>query len=230
VPFDGLDSVGRARRIVTTGGGQHRTDEPAIQPQRSEYQPLHRRARLSSSAVAIADRQRSRSALSCRKSAYAAAGLARTTSRWPGTASIRSRTASRSRRLTRLRVAAFPIDLLTTNPTWTGSERDDAGQPCSTTVALEARRPRRTTRWKSAERRSRWMRGSTRAQPASGCETVAALAPATGEDRPTGARTHAQTEAVRLGAATVVGLERALTHGRTPRFGLRTTFGQRVMW
>jgi len=230
VPLDGLDSVVGARGVIATGRGQHRTDQLLVHPKRGQRQPPHLRTFFSSARCAIEVRQRSKSSLSCRKSASADAGFARTTRTWPSRVPSRPRTASRRRRFTTLRVTALPTALLTTKPTLAGVTGDDAIQQWRTTVRLEARLPWRTTRWKSAERRSRWAVESTRAQPASGCETVAALAPATGEDRATGARTHAQAEAVRLCAATIVGLERALAHGRTPRFGLRTTFGQRVAW
>jgi hypothetical protein len=48
---------------------------------------------------------------------------------------------------------------------------------------------------------------------ASGGEPSATLAPAGGKDPAPGAGTHTKAEAVRLGAPTVVGLERALAHG-----------------
>ena len=56
----------------------------------------------------------------------------------------------------------------------------------------------------------RWQHG--RCRRGSGGELAAALGAAVGQDGAAGAGTHTQTEAVRLGAATVVGLEGALAH------------------
>src|SRR3954447_11763112 len=95
-------------------------------------------------------------------------------------------------------------------------------------VGRPARRPDRTTAVNSGRRRRRACAGNT-----SGGELLATLAPATGDDRATGAGAHPQPEAVGLGPATVVRLERALAHevlllhdiggrvpaGRGPRWG-----------
>src|ERR687889_2553112 len=74
-------------------------------------------------------------------------------------------------------------------------------------VGRPARRPDRTTAVNSGRRRRRACAGNT-----SGGEVLATLAPTTGEDRPARAGTHPQPEAVGLGPAAVVRLERALAH------------------
>src|SRR4051794_41846973 len=74
-------------------------------------------------------------------------------------------------------------------------------------VGRPARRPDRTTAVNSGRRRRRACAGNT-----SGGEVLATLAPTAGEDRPARAGTHPQPEAVGLGPAAVVRLERALAH------------------
>src|SRR3954453_1543701 len=74
-------------------------------------------------------------------------------------------------------------------------------------VGRPTRRPDRTTAVNSGRRRRRACAGNT-----SGGELLATLAPTAGEDRPARAGTHPQPEAVGLGPATVVRLERALAH------------------
>src|SRR3978361_845760 len=78
-------------------------------------------------------------------------------------------------------------------------------------VGRPARRPDRTTAVNSGRRRRRACAGST-----SGGELVATLATTVAEDGATGAGPHPQPEAVGLGPATVVRLERALAHERLP--------------
>src|SRR4051812_49759087 len=78
-------------------------------------------------------------------------------------------------------------------------------------VGRPARRPDRTTVVNSGRRRRRACAGNT-----SGGELLATLAPTTGEDRPTGARPHAQPEPVGLRPTAVVRLERALAHEVLP--------------
>src|SRR6195952_6185127 len=78
-------------------------------------------------------------------------------------------------------------------------------------VGRPARRPDRTAVVNSGRRRRRACAGST-----SGGELLATLAPTTGEDRPARAGPHPQPEAVDLGPATVVRLERALAHEVLP--------------
>src|SRR4051794_41459561 len=75
-------------------------------------------------------------------------------------------------------------------------------------VGRPARRPDRTTAVNSGRRRRRACAGNT-----SGGELLATLAPTAGEDRAAGAGAHPQPEAVGLGPAAVVRLERALAHG-----------------
>src|SRR4029450_6282505 len=86
-------------------------------------------------------------------------------------------------------------------------------------VGRPARRPDRTTAVNSGRRRRRACAGST-----SGGELGATLGPATGEDGAAGPGAHPQPEAVGLGPATVVRLERALAHEGLP---LLTTSGRR---
>src|SRR4051794_41437620 len=74
-------------------------------------------------------------------------------------------------------------------------------------VGRPRRCPDRTTAVNSGRRRRRACAGNT-----SGGELLATLAPATGDDRPPGAGAHPQPEAVGLGPAAVVRLERALAH------------------
>src|ERR671914_1043672 len=78
-------------------------------------------------------------------------------------------------------------------------------------VGRPARRPDRTTAVNSGRRRRRACAGST-----SGGELLATLAPTAGDDRPAGAGAHPQPEAVGLGPAAVVRLERALAHEELP--------------
>ena len=78
-------------------------------------------------------------------------------------------------------------------------------------VGRPARRPDRTTAVNSGRRRRRACAGNT-----SGGELLATLAAATGEDRPARAGAHPQPEAVGLGPAAVVRLERALAHEVLP--------------
>src|SRR4051812_50225151 len=82
-------------------------------------------------------------------------------------------------------------------------------------VGRPARRPDRTTVVNSGRRRRRACAGNT-----SGGEVLATLAPTAGEDRPARAGTHPQPEAVGLGPATVVRLERALAHEVLLRHGI----------
>src|SRR3954468_21716434 len=100
-------------------------------------------------------------------------------------------------------------------------------------VGRPTRRPDRTTAVNSGRRRRRACAGNT-----SGGELLATLAPATGDDRPPGAGAHPQPEAVGLGPAAVVRLERALAHevlllqdigGRVPA-GRRARSGSRPRW
>src|SRR6185437_492747 len=74
-------------------------------------------------------------------------------------------------------------------------------------VGRPARRPDRTTVVNSGRRRRRACAGNT-----SGGELLATLAAAAGDDGPARAGAHPQPEAVGLGPAAVVRLERALAH------------------
>src|SRR3954466_13105191 len=79
-------------------------------------------------------------------------------------------------------------------------------------VGRPARLPDRTTAVNSGRRRRRACAGST-----SGGELLAPLAPTAGDDRPARAGAHPQPEAVGLGPAAVVRLERALVHEAPPQ-------------
>src|SRR5947208_5178960 len=83
-------------------------------------------------------------------------------------------------------------------------------------VGRPTRRPDRTTAVNSGRRRRRACAGNT-----SGGELLATLAAAGRDDRPAGAGTHAQPEAVRLGPTAVVRLERALAHEELLRQDMR---------
>ena len=61
--------------------------------------------------------------------------------------------------------------------------------------------------------------GNSRFRATSGRKALTALPTASGEDRATGARAHAQPKAVGLCAPAIVRLERALAHSRAPRKG-----------
>src|SRR5881275_2089534 len=82
-------------------------------------------------------------------------------------------------------------------------------------VGRPTRRPDRTTAVNSGRRRRRACAGNT-----SGGELLATLAPTAGDDRPARAGAHPQPEAVGLGPATVVRLERALAHEVLLRQGI----------
>src|SRR3954469_20629776 len=82
-------------------------------------------------------------------------------------------------------------------------------------VGRPTRRPDRTAVVNSGRRRRRACAGNT-----SGGELLATLAPTTGEDRPARAGAHPQPEAVGLGPAAVVRLERALAHEVLPLHGI----------
>src|SRR5215212_11184015 len=78
-------------------------------------------------------------------------------------------------------------------------------------VGRPARRPDRTTAVISGRRRRRACAGNT-----SGGELLAALAATAGDDRAARTGAHPQPEAVGLGPAAVVRLERALAHEGLP--------------
>ena len=121
---------------------------------------------------------------------------------------------TRRRRFTRLRTTAPPTFLDTTKPIRGGrAARESVRLACTTRSRDPARAPpgRLVTAVNSAPVRSRCRAGSTGCP--SGGELGAALPATGGEDRPTGAGAHPVAEAVRLGATTVVRLERALAHG-----------------
>jgi hypothetical protein len=125
----------------------------------------------------------------------------------------------RSWRRTRLRTTAPPSVRPTTKPTRAGAASAAASGTSTWTTrrCRPARRPRRTASVKSGRRRKRYAAGSTSGSgPASGREDLTALTTTAGEDGATGTSAHAQPEAMRLRAAAVVRLERALTHSGAP--------------
>jgi hypothetical protein len=119
--------------------------------------------------------------------------------------------------LTRLRTTALPTLLATTNPTCAPAASASRAR-WTTRDDVPLRAPRRTACSNSAGRRMRDAAGSTGGVDweGSGRELGAALAPTRGEDRPAGARAHAQPEAVGLRATPVVRLEGPLAHEGSP--------------
>ncbi len=228
VALDRLDGIGAAGRGVAARRRAQRADRRPVEPDRPEHERLGRGSRP---APAQPDRRAAaKSAASTSESAPALSGRARTTVVLPiGNSASCARTTWRSRRVTRCRTTLLPTARETTNPTRGRARRPPSVRParwCTTSVPRRARDPRRTVTAKSDERRSRWDEGSTgrrvssaganRARP-SGRQLATALAPARSDDGAPGTRTHAQPEAVRLRAATVVRLEGALAHGQAPR-------------
>lgn len=230
----GLQSIGRTRGVVAAHLAVQRTDGETValeQPDQhglDRREPSHRRdvRHRAPARTSAASRCSARVALS----ADCAAGRARTTTRDPrGNLSTRSRIRWRSWRLTRLRSTAEPTALLTTKPTDVcppvrgtrapvTPERRGSGPitRCVTRVGWVPLAPRRIVCRKSSPLRMRWLRASN----GSGRQLGATLAPAIGEDRAARAGAHAQTEAVLLGATTVVGLESALAHDCSSDLGL----------
>ena len=213
----GLQSVGRTRRMVAAHLAVERADGEAVGLEHPDQDGLHRpaddrqdRAHHAPARVSAASRWRPSSS----EPAEPDAGSALTTTCDPaGSRSMRSRIRCRNRRLTRLRSTAEPTALLTTKPTDVCPPvREVTGLSSTwvTTVGWEPRDPRRIASLKSPPLRIRFVRGSK----GSGGELGATLAATVREDRATRARAHAQTEAVLLGATTVVGLESALAHDR----------------
>ena len=159
----------------------------------------------------------SRSAASSACLAAAAAGCARTTTMQPpGRLARRVLISSRRRRFTRLRTTAGPTARLTTKPTFAGSPPG-----ITTKWALSFRppalRPVRVTSRNSCGRLIRDCRGSTPPPAQPGCPALggqprAPLAAARGENRPAGAGTHPEPEAMGLRPPAVVRLERTLAH------------------
>jgi hypothetical protein len=132
----------------------------------------------------------------------------------------------RNRRLTRLRVTAFPSAPLTTNPI-RGPERprtslsdptSRTGTAWTTRVGRLARIPRLVVRWKSFELCILSRRGNTVVAQArmSGGQTAAALAAPGRNDGTAGAGAHPQTKAMGTAATPITRLECALAHGKTP--------------
>src|SRR5699024_5737863 len=155
-------------------------------------------------------------------------GRARTTIAAPGgRAARRGRTISRSRRVTRLRTTALPIFLDTTNPTRGASSPCVSRARCTTTWDRALRTPPRVTARNSSpvwSRRLDQFTAPRRLAPGpsgSSGKLGAALGAAGVQDRAAGAGAHAGAEAVLLGAAAEVRLERALAHG-SPRSWART--------
>jgi hypothetical protein len=231
MPGDRDHRVLRARRVEPTGRWSHRRDVQLVAANEHEQdaarEPDHRprdrahrdldRGMTTHARTGRRDRRAAVSSATSRsapRSAYArvAAGAsARTTT--PASAGIvssRARTRARRRRLTLFRVTAFPMDLDTTRPTpdQVRGRSVSRGAPRAT-HARHAHRgapPARTPQGGAS--------GALLAAPeqTSGRELFATLAPTSGEDRAACTCAHAQTEAVGLGPAPVVRLERALGH------------------
>jgi hypothetical protein len=165
-------------------------------------------------------RTRSRASASPSDGSSAAEGCALTTTSEPaGNLVIRVANRARRRLLTRLRDTALPTTRETASPTRTSSAGGRSSMRAdvpggahrwTTRCRPPARRPRRTACWNSLGTRIRCEAGS---MPASSSrQGGATLATTGGQDGAASPGTHAQTEAVRLGATTIVWLERALTH------------------
>ena len=125
----------------------------------------------------------------------------------------------RNRRLTRLRVTAFPTALLTTNPM--RGPLSSCSSRCTawtTSVGRLTRTPRRVVRRNSFELRILSDRGSTVVDRGdSGGQSGAALAAPGRHDGAAGAGPHPQTETMGTTATSIARLERALAHGKTPK-------------
>jgi hypothetical protein len=120
-----------------------------------------------------------------------------------------ARTASRSKRLARLRVTALPTPPPTARPTRGG----EAGSPAATTHvtnADEPRLPELKMRAKSREEVNRSGCGIPEAVPPLDGEPRAPFPAPPGQHSATGAGSHARTESVHAFPASVVGLIRAL--------------------
>ena len=138
-----------------------------------------------------------------------------------------ARARCRSRRLTRLRVTAFPSAPLTTNPmrgperpTPIASETTSSGTCAAwtTSVGRLTRRPRLVVRRKSFEFCILNNRGNTVIAQAqrSGRQAGAALAAPGGNDGTAGTGPHPQTKAMGAAATPIARLKCALAHGKTP--------------
>jgi len=155
VALDRFQCVSRAGRVETAHLPVHRADEPPIELQKTDQHVLHRGSST----------RRSPWATSADSSSYVAAaeaGRARTTVRLPGGRSGNcAAITARRRRWTRFRWTAPPTALFTTNPIRAGSPGLACTSRWTTTARRPARRPCRTARRKSSDRRSRFDTGST---------------------------------------------------------------------
>jgi hypothetical protein len=219
VALDRFQCVSRTAGIEPAHLPVDRADECPVQPQEANDPRLHRIDPHRTSSI-----RRNAPVTSVASSSYdeeADAGRARTTVRLPGgrDGSCAAITA-RSRRWTRFRRTALPTALLTTNPTRAGSAIGaSACNRWTTTARRPARRPDRTARRKSSDRRSRFDEGSTVLSPSvgvspdgSGRQALATLAATGGEDGAARTGAHPKAEAVLLVPTTVVRLERPLAH------------------
>lgn len=135
-----------------------------------------------------------------------------------------SRQIARSRRRTRLRVTALPTFLLTTKAQRGGRVASDDAM-CTIDAEPVTRRPRRMVLRMSSAVSNRLARASTGGLSR---EFGATLTTASGQNGASGAGAHAKAEAVHLGAAAVVRLERSLAHGRSPVYSVLVVFGHAV--
>jgi len=160
VLLHGLQRIGRARRVVAADLAVKRTDDRAVGLEHADQNVLHRTGPISRA------RQWSRSAPSRRAEAAPAGASARTIINGAsGIEASRSLMRWRSRRRVRLRVTAPPTERPTMNPI----RAESLGGPArcmsawTTTVALPARRPLRTTAVNSSRDRIRAPAGNTTA-------------------------------------------------------------------
>ena len=166
VALDRLQGVRRTTRVEPADLPVHRADQQAVQLQESDDPAPHGIDPHHDFSNRV--RAPSTSAASSSYDAEADDGSARTTARLPaGRSGSRAVSTARRRRWTRFRRTALPTALFTTNPTRGGSAQPSSTSRWRTTARRDARRPERTARRKSSDRRSRFDAGSTRWSPSS---------------------------------------------------------------
>jgi len=237
--LDRPERVRRAARVIAAHVPIKRADQQTIELEQTNEYVLHR-APPSRSDRRLASRDTTSCQADPRSAgtsagSVAALGRARTTRSIPtGVFGTCARARWRSRRLTRLRVTAFPSAPLTTNPmrgperpvstvsetTPTVSETTPSGActAWTTSVGRLTRIPRLVVRRKSLELCILSNRGNTVVAQArmSGRQAAAALAAPGGNDGAAGTCPHPQTKAMGAAAAPIARLECALGHGKTP--------------
>ena len=213
--LDGLDRVRTTAGCVATSRGSQRADHSPVEPDPAKHRSLRgvRKAVHCSRPNAA-----SKSWPSVADDAPPAPGSARTTTADPARESAKSQTASG------LAADATPDGGSRCRPR-TGRRQNRRSAPMSRYHRKRVEGARRRSRGGPAGRsrspngtQQADVAGSRRAAPgeqrsSSGRQLAAALAATRREDRPAGSGAHAQPEAVRLGAAAVVGLKSPLAHG-----------------